>query len=106
MDKRNTRRTSIVADNYNFEALELCRDLLWHLRIHSTVHLSKWKDAEVVFGERGMDTTPSLYRIGILRKDGVAKFAETIGMTINRKQKKLETFLASYYNRTYSGGWI
>lgn len=116
VDKKDPRRTTVVADNYNTEVLKLCKELLRTLGIHSTIYLVKKKGTKVMIRGQEYQYNNDLYRISIHRKTSVARFAEKIGFSISRKQEKLETFLEAFYSHTsekdyhktksYSGGRI
>ncbi|WP_227805374.1 LAGLIDADG family homing endonuclease [Pyrococcus kukulkanii] len=98
ISKKNPRKASITADNYDKDVLKLCRDLLEGMGIHSTVYLARKKGTKVVIRGQEYEYTSDLYRISIHRRSSVARFAELIGFTILRKQEKLAMFLQEYYS--------
>ena len=116
MSKRDPRKSTIVADNYNRNVLEFCKDQLETLKIHSTIYLAKKKGTKVLIRGAEYHYNNDLYRISIHRRASVARFAKEVGFSILRKQEKLKTFLQVYYssatentyNRTqkHSGGRI
>ncbi|RLF89414.1 hypothetical protein DRN43_03825 [Thermococci archaeon] len=90
---------SLKSINCDLSVLEFCNILLEDLNIHSRIYLSRKEGTSVIIRGKRYEYTHDFYELRIYRKESVAKFALSIGFTIQRKQEKLQQFLEAHsYN--------
>ena len=87
-------RARVEASNYDLEVLELCKELLQRLDIHSKIYKTKRKGQTVVIRGKEYQYNSDLFTLTIYQQDSVYRYTVEVGFTIQRKQ----TPLLQYFN--------
>jgi len=82
-------RVRVEASNYDLEVLELCKELLERLGIHSKIYKTKRKGQTVVIRGKEYQYNSDLFTLRIYRQDSVYRYTVEVGFTIQRKQTPL-----------------
>ncbi|NJE31006.1 DNA endonuclease [Thermococcus sp. 18S1] len=96
-------RARVEASNYDLEVLELCKELLERLGIHSKIYKTKRKGQTVVIRGKEYQYNSNLFTLRIYRQDSVYRYTVEVGFTIQRKQTQLlQYFKLLKHNNTKS----
>ncbi|WP_456395721.1 LAGLIDADG family homing endonuclease [Thermococcus sp.] len=79
-------RARVEASNYDLEILELCKELLERLGIHSKIYKTKRKGQTVVIRGKEYRYNSDLFTLRIYQQDSVYRYTVEVGFSIQRKQ--------------------